>query len=315
MIKQAEPEYFRVVVVGNYVESAAPALRAALTQKLMFAKNRVHPQPVVVLLPPLPTSVSALAARVAKSLRLSTKVEPQLEKEEYRNGIELVILAHVLPGEGTPDEVADDLETSYGDQTDPWSENERVYELKLPVGPVMATPRQTDLAQPKLPEQPEAPTFDYSDIDSPIEEWKKKAFRESTEVVHDRSKIPAYGPGIPANGDMAGGQQQSSLQVAADWTSQLKALGFQQSPHTKGWFLSVGDLGNGHARHKIQVRKIGGPAIGEPEQWQVSTLGFALNSSSGRAVLVGTGEPEAYDSFAAALKYIKVVISNWEKRK
>lgn len=208
-IVAAVPKPYYVTVVGNYTSDVSSMLRASLTQKLLYVKRRMSPRPVILAIPEAGTEVAALAARVARSIRMEVARMPELASADFRTrGVELVIQVQLTARDDAPEEAVTQLEAQFEKQIEPWADNENTYVLALTLPTGARLPSKSDLDSTVLPVPEEAPTGDYGDFER-IDEWKEEIIQEAPPPMYDRNNIPDYGPDIPPDGNKAGGLQQS----------------------------------------------------------------------------------------------------------
>lgn len=306
---------YRFTIVGNYHSSASHLIKAALVQRLLQVKKMVvglRARKMTLVLTNPAFGLSSLATRTCRQFGIETSIEPDLPPEE-RAGLELLLTVKLDLSDKVAEQTRDDLDQQYEREVEPWDENDKRFEIVVPVAIDLVDKSPVNLTKVDLPTPVNDKRNDYSPF-AKTKLWLDEVIQE-VEPTIDRNRIPAYGPDIAPDGNKAGGLQESSLQLAAvTWDQQLKRKGFAQSPHNKNaWIKPCGDLGNGHPYAKIQVRKVGGPSVGEPEQWHVSVLGFSIHPSTGRTVSTAVGEPDVYDDFTAALKYILSIAPRLEK--
>lgn len=208
-IVAAVPKPYYLTVVGNYTSDMSSMLRAALTQKMLYVKRRMSPRPVILATPEQGNEVAALAARVARSIRMEVARMPELANSEFRTkGVELVIQVQVMARDDAPEEAVAQLEEQFEKQVEPWAENENTYVLALTLPAGARMPSKSDLDSTVLPVPATPPVGDYGDFDR-IDEWKEEIIQEAPPPMYDRNNIPDYGPDIPPDGNKAGGLQQS----------------------------------------------------------------------------------------------------------
>lgn len=198
---------FTMTVLGNYLPEVSNLMRGPLTRKLLDTKRLVESErsrPLVLVMPATATGIGALAIRCAKSVGISVITETDMGPER-RAAIDLVIKVK-LNVKGVGEALVEQLQEEYDTACDPWAENNKDYELVLPVTPSVLS-RQSDLNKPQLPPMGTSRSLDNSPFEK-IHEWREGITQE-IEPTFRRDDIPAHGPGIDPDTNMAGGLQQS----------------------------------------------------------------------------------------------------------
>ena len=202
---------FTVAVIGNYTPEAIPLLKGPLTRVLVSSAQKVlgkRADTMVVVHPPQPTALGAFTALVARSLRIPVVLQEFPDEDAY-NKVDLVIKVKLtVAGDENPAR-AEELEQQFDASVDAWAGNDKVYELPITLPahylkdktPAHLLTRKAEVGLPP-------DTNNYSEFVNKIDQYRQSTVQE-VEPTHDRSQIPAYGPGVLPNTNMAGGLAQS----------------------------------------------------------------------------------------------------------
>lgn len=200
---------YRFTIVGNYHPAASHLIKAALVQRMLDVRKRVvgtraKKMTLVVCNPAF--GLSALATRTCRQLNIGTSLEPSLPPEE-REAIELVLLIKLQLSDKVPEQTRNDMEDQFEREIHPWDENDKRFEIIVPVAIDLVEQAPINLTKLDNPNPVNEKRLDYSPF-SKIDQWKDEAIKE-VEPTIDRNEIPAYGPDIAPDGDKAGGLQES----------------------------------------------------------------------------------------------------------
>lgn len=199
---------YRFTIVGNYHSEASHLIKAALLQRLLEVKKLVigtrAKQMTVVLTGT--EGLSSLSARTCRQLGIQVAVEPEITPEQ-REQLELVLTVRLVPGPKVGEAQTEQLEQQFEQAVEPWDDNDKQFEIKVPVAIDLKAKPAIDLTKVDLPDLINDKRNNYSPF-SKIDEWKDQNIIE-VEPTIDRNEIPAYGPGIQPDGNKAGGLQES----------------------------------------------------------------------------------------------------------
>jgi len=198
-------DYYRVLIVGNYLPELSTDIRSKLTAKLMRTRTLVtgYAHEVVVLQPVVPTALGGLSGRIADSLHYGKELF-ELNEESIKT-IDLIIQIKFDTSEDEMGEtLTEKLESEYEAAIAPYEELDKSYELVIPV-----TKQHVYLIQSRPKLTPiETPVSLTNDPFGEVKHYRDKVAIEQTDSGMDRDNIP-NNLGVAPDMNKAGGLQQT----------------------------------------------------------------------------------------------------------